>query len=73
MAAAAAMAGGMFAASPPAAADDAHKADKGHAHDLSDVWAIARGGQLYDNWIAVTQADKPKETHPAYPKAGNHK
>ncbi len=73
LAAAAVMAGGVLAVSPPAAADDNHKAIKTHAHDLSDVWAIARGGQLYDNWIAVTEADKPKGTHPAYPKAGKKK
>ena len=65
--------GGVIPVSLPAAADDDHKAIKSHAHDLSDVWAIARGGQLYDNWMAVMEADKPKATHPAYPKAGKKK
>ena len=63
--------GAGFWLSPPASADD--KDSKAHAHDLTDIWAIARGGQLYDNWIAVTEADKPKVTHPAYPKAGKKK
>ncbi|MBT7942709.1 MAG: hypothetical protein HN719_05050, partial [Alphaproteobacteria bacterium] len=58
---------GVLLASPPAVADDSDKGAKGHSHDLTDVWAIARGGQLYDNWVAVTEADKPKGTHPASP------
>lgn len=41
----------------------------GHAHDISDTWAIARGGQLYDAWFAVTEQDPPEQTHPAYPAA----
>ena len=65
--------GGVIPVSLPAVADDNHKAIKSHAHDLSDVWAIARGGQLYDNWMAVMEADKPKATHPAYTKAGKKK
>ncbi len=73
IAAAAVMAGGILSASPPVVAADDHKETKAHAHDLTDVWAIARGGQLYDNWISVTEADKPKGTHPAYPKAGKKK
>jgi thiosulfate dehydrogenase len=42
----------------------------GHAHDPTDIWAIARGGQLYDNWMSVLEADEPTETHPAYPPEG---
>ena len=72
LAVAAVMAGGVLSASP-AIADDNDKAGKAHAHNLSDVWAIARSGQLYDNWITVMEAAKPKETHPAYPKAGRKK
>ena len=41
--------------------------EESHAHDPSDVWAIARGGQLYDKWYAVLERDPPKQTHPAYP------
>ncbi len=62
---AAALALALFAYTPPAVADDNESAE--HFHDPTDVWAIARGGQLYDNWMAVLEADKPKTTHAAYP------
>ncbi len=39
----------------------------------SDVWNVARGGQLYDNWASVLGKSLPKETHPAYPEAGKKK
>ena len=45
----------------------------GHAHDPTDVWAIARSGQLYDNWMAVLEANEPEQTHPAYPAEGKQK
>ncbi len=48
-----------------AAADD--RESPAHFHDRTDIWATARGGLLYDNWMAVLEADKPKKTHPAYP------
>lgn len=41
-----------------------------HAHDATNIWDIARGGQLYDNWMAVTEHDAPAGTHPAYPAEG---
>lgn len=44
-----------------------------HAHDPTNIWAIARGGQLYDNYMAVLEADKPKKSHPAYPAKGKKK
>ena len=44
----------------------------GHAH-MTTVWDIARGGQLYDNWMAVMEATPPAATHPAYPAAGKQK
>ena len=66
------MAGGVSMVSFPAYADDPDKA-AGHAHDPTNIWNIARGGQLYDNWMAVLEADMPKATHPAYPKAGKKK
>jgi len=47
--------------------------EEGHAHDPTDIWATARGGQLYDKWWAVTEADAPQTTHPAYPAAGKKK
>ncbi|WP_018987767.1 hypothetical protein [Aromatoleum toluclasticum] len=39
----------------------------------SQVWDIARGGQLYDNWAKVLGKELPKETHPAYPSTGKQK
>jgi cytochrome c2 len=50
----------------------AQETDEAHAHDPTNIWAVARGGQLYDNWMAVTEADEPEQTHPAYP-AGSKK
>jgi thiosulfate dehydrogenase len=35
-----------------------------------DIWRIARGGQLYDNWMAVLDAETPEGSNPAYPKIG---
>ena len=56
------------------AADDNHNdTPDTHAHGLSDVWALARGGQIYDNWMATLEADTPMQTHPAYPAAGKKK
>ncbi len=40
------------------------------AQAVEDEGAIARGGNLYDKWYKVLDVDKPKETHPLYPKAG---
>jgi mono/diheme cytochrome c family protein len=34
---------------------------------------LARGGQLYDRWWAVTGTDAPKAANPAYPDAGKYK
>jgi thiosulfate dehydrogenase len=39
----------------------------------TNIWAISRGGQLYDEWWAVIEAAEPKGTHPAYPAAGKKK
>lgn len=39
----------------------------------TDLFSIARGGQYYDKWWAVIDADKPKGTHPAYTAAGKKK
>ena len=35
--------------------------------------AIARGGQIYDKWFAVIGADKPKDTHKAWPASNTKK
>jgi thiosulfate dehydrogenase len=61
-----------FAVPAPALAQDS-EADVGHAHDPTDIWAIARGGQLYDKWYDVIEADEPEGTHPAYPADGKKK
>ena len=52
------------------AAADEPSGDPGHAHDSTNIWSIARGGQLYDNWMAAMFHDNPKESHPAYPSIG---
>ncbi len=38
-----------------------------------DLWNIARGGQLYDNWAAALDKELPKKTHPKYPSIGKKK
>ena len=38
-----------------------------------DIWTIARGGQLYDDWMVVLDAEPPADTHPAYPAVGKQK
>ncbi|WP_162458188.1 cytochrome c [Mesorhizobium tianshanense] len=60
-----------FLVSTPVASqeEDATEGDR-HAHEMTDVWDIARGGELYDNWMAVMEVDAPEGTHPAYPAAG---
>lgn len=52
-------AAGMTLSLSPAAADE-----------RSQVWEIARGGQLYDNWYAVLARTPPADTHPSYPSQG---
>jgi len=36
----------------------------------SSVWDTTRGGELYDEWWAVIEAEEPTDTHPAYPAEG---
>jgi len=35
--------------------------------------SLARGAKLYDKWFAVIKAEKPKETHPAWPASNTKK
>jgi thiosulfate dehydrogenase len=42
-------------------------------HNMNQVWSIAQGGLLYDNWAAVVGASLPEDTHPAYPAVGKKK
>lgn len=39
----------------------------------TDVWDIARGGQLYDKWYGVLARKAPDQTHPAYTAEGKSK
>ncbi len=39
----------------------------------ADEGAIARGAKLYDKWFKVIKADKPKDTHSAWPAANTKK
>jgi thiosulfate dehydrogenase len=39
----------------------------------TDLFAIARGGQLYDKWWTVLDARVPKTTHQAYPPNAREK
>lgn len=39
----------------------------------SEAARIARGGRLYDKWYGVIGADKPKETHAAWPDSNTNK
>jgi cytochrome c553 len=39
----------------------------------TNVFSIARGGQYYDKWWAVIDAEEPKGTHPAYGTEGKKK
>jgi len=55
---------------PGKAAADEPSGDPMHVHDADDVWAIARGGRLYDNWMEELLRDQPRKNHPAYPSTG---
>lgn len=39
----------------------------------ADEGAIARGAKLYDKWFAVIKAEKPKDTHKAWPASNTKK
>jgi mono/diheme cytochrome c family protein len=38
-----------------------------------EIWDIARGGQLYDDWMVVLEHPEPEGNHPAYPDIGKKK
>lgn len=50
---------GTVALPSPVAADDVMVS--------TDAGRIARGGRLYDKWFKVIKAEKPKDTHAAWP------
>ncbi len=62
-----------LAGAGPALAQENDDETPVHAHDPTNIWAIARGGQLYDNWTAVLEQEAPGRNHPAYPAAGKKK
>ena len=35
---------------------------------ITDTWRIRRGGRIYADWAGELDKDKPKSTHPSYPK-----
>ncbi len=38
--------------------------------DLTDAWALAYGGRMYDTWWLVLGEDEPVAANPAYPTTG---
>lgn len=44
-----------------------------YADGISDTAKIIRGGKLYDKWFKVIKAEKPKETHKAWPTSNTKK
>lgn len=49
-----------LASPPPATAQEEEAGD-------TELWRIARGGRLYDNWMKELLRDPPQGDHPAYP------
>jgi hypothetical protein len=37
------------------------------AYAEDEISSVVRGGLLYDKWYKVIKADKPTDTHPAWP------
>ncbi len=64
---------GVFLASVFTIVPNTVVAQESSTRDKTNIWAIARGGQLYDKWWAVIEGQAPKTTHPAYPAAGKKK
>ena len=62
------VAGAMVLTPVPGVAQEAQ--DEASPDMPTNIWAISRGGQLYDKWWAVIEADPPETTHPAYPAVG---
>ena len=45
----------------------------GYPASPSEEWVTAMGGRLYDNWVKVLNAQKPKVTHSAWPASNTKK
>jgi hypothetical protein len=64
----------LLLAPPPAAAQQgAPLVAESNARYDPDLWDIARGGQLYDNWSAALDKEPPARSHPSYPPVGKRK
>jgi mono/diheme cytochrome c family protein len=61
-------AGMMFLSPPEAGAQDARPTSP--ISSPTNIWAISRGGQLYDAWWDVIEADEPESNHSSYPADG---
>jgi thiosulfate dehydrogenase len=63
----------LIAPLPAAAQQSAPLVSESAARYDPDIWDIARGGQLYDNWAAALDTELPEQTHPSYPAIGKRK
>ncbi|KAB2913978.1 MAG: hypothetical protein F9K29_15495 [Hyphomicrobiaceae bacterium] len=64
-----------MAAAAVSAKDGTHKQElqavvHGAPDHPSEVWLLAAGGRIYDNWWEALDHKKPQGTNPAYPSAG---
>ncbi len=55
---------------PAAAQQGAPLTAESAARYQPDLWDIARGGQLYDNWFVALDKEPPEQSHPSYPPVG---
>ncbi len=62
--------GGLLVAASPALAQEGYANEE---EEEEDIWKIARGGQLYDNWAVALDIELPETTHPAYSPVGKMK
>jgi mono/diheme cytochrome c family protein len=58
----------VFLSPPEAGAQDARPTSP--ISSPTNIWAISRGGQLYDAWWDVIEADEPEDNHSSYPANG---
>lgn len=61
---------GLLSVTLPATADENHVLASIDPAEATELWMIGQGGQLYDNWWKVLNAEPPEATHTAYPTAG---